>query len=100
MKFSSLLRYALAVFAGFCVTVSYVALALAGVVGQNDLRQGAVVIFSMMLIAGFLCGGKERSPLLIGCLVASGLIVPVVVLNLSGLAMTNDVAAVTNCAIS
>lgn len=100
MRSSSLLRYSLAVFSGFCVTVSYVALALAGVVGQNDLRQGAVVIFSMMLIAGFLCAGKERSPLLIGCLVASGLIVPVVGLNLSGLAMTNDVAAVTNCAIS
>lgn len=100
MKLPPYMVIVLSILAGFCVTVAYVALALVGLIGQNDLRQGVFVIFSMMLVAGIVCGRKDKTPWLMGCLVASGLVIPVAGLNLSRMAMTNDAAAVVSCGIA
>ena len=75
--------------AGFLVLILLMGGFLTGVVGEN-LQVNSLLLGSVFLAVGFIRGARSQTnPWIKGCTVASGLMLPVIGLSISGLAMTN-----------
>src|SRR5258708_23357790 len=85
---------------GCAVLALLVGLTLLGLLASNDLRQGAIAIFAFLFATGFLRSNSRKNPWMTGCVVAFGLIAPVLGIHLAGVAMHNAAFVATFSVIS